>query len=406
MCHSRTVIGDIKMVKLEVKKLKPGMVVEKPIVTKRGQTIAKVGTKLDSKLIARLNFYKITEVTVDSEVVGEAPKPVEKELPPPEPVEEPKPEPKEEPKEEPKPAPKKEEAPKMRESMSYTNKLQNDKEFQEFQISYSSNMATLEDAFDTIIFGDGNISETELILKAESMFASKTSIELFDLLHCMKSIDDSVYAHSINVALISRAIGKWLKLPREELDELTIAGLLHDIGKAEIPDEVLNKTGKLTDEEFELIKSHALKGSKLLKKAGFSSEIQFAALQHHERSDGSGYPRGLTSDEISDFASIIAIADVYDAMTSARSYRKPKCAFQVIAAFEDEGLQKYNTKFILTFLARIANAYQNSLVILSDGRRGKIVYINKNKLSKPIVQVDDEMIDLTREHDLTITSIL
>lgn len=376
------------MPKLEVKELKPGMVVEKAIITKRGQTISKKGTVLDSKLIARLSFYKIESVYVEDGFGEEPPAPVE------------------EPKSEPKPAPKKEE-PTVVESMSYTSRLQADKEFQDFQLSYSENMASLEEAFDTIIFGDGNISEEDIIRKAESLFASKTSIQLFDLLHCMKSIDDSVYAHSINVALISRAIGKWLKLPQAELNELTIAGMLHDIGKAEIPSEILNKTGKLTDEEFELIKSHALKGSKLLKKAGFNSDIQFAALQHHERSDGSGYPRGLEADEISDFASIIAIADVYDAMTSARSYRTPKCAFQVIAAFEEDGLQKYNTKYILTFLERIANAYQNSKVILSDGRSGKIVYINKSRLSRPIVQVDaDEMVDLSREKDITITSIL
>ncbi|HAQ52627.1 MAG TPA: c-di-GMP phosphodiesterase [Lachnospiraceae bacterium] len=382
------------MAKLEVKKLKPGMVVEKAIVTKRGQTIAKVGTELDSKLIARLSFYKIEEVVVEDGFNDEPAKPLELEdvLPPK----------KEEPKEEPKKEPS-----QIRESMSYTNRLQSNQEFQDFQLSYSENMAALEETFDTIIFGDGNISEEKLIKNAESLFASKTSIQMFDLLHCMKSIDDSVYAHSINVALISRAIGKWLKLSREELNELTIAGLLHDIGKAEIPSEILNKTGKLTDEEFDLIKSHALKGSKLLKKAGFNSNIQFAALQHHERSDGSGYPRGLEADEISDFASIIAIADVYDAMTSARSYRTPKCAFQVIAAFEEEGLKKYNTKYILTFLERIANAYQNSMVMLSDGRSGKIVYINKSRLSRPIVQVDDEtMVDLSRETDISITSIL
>ena len=313
------------MPKLEVKDLKPGMVVEKAIITKRGQTISKKGTVLDSKLIARLSFYKIESVHVEDGFGEESPAP------------------KETPAEEPKPAPKREE-PTVVESMSYTSRLQADKEFQDFQLSYSENMASLEEAFDTIIFGDGNISEEDIIRKAESLFASKTSIQLFDLLHCMKSIDDSVYAHSINVALISRAIGKWLKLPQAELNELTIAGMLHDIGKAEIPSEILNKTGKLTDEEFELIKSHALKGSKLLKKAGFNSDIQFAALQHHERSDGSGYPRGLEADEISDFASIIAIADVYDAMTSARSYRTPKCAFQVIAAFEEDGLKKKNTK--------------------------------------------------------------
>lgn len=382
------------MAKLAVKKLKPGMVVEKAIVTKRGQTIAKVGTELDSKLIARLSFYKIEEVVVEDGFNDEPAKPLE--------IEDVLPPKKEEPKEEPKKEPS-----QVRESMSYTSRLQSNQEFQDFQLSYSENMAALEETFDTIIFGDGNISEETLIKNAESLFASKTSIQMFDLLHCMKSIDDSVYAHSINVALISRAIGKWLKLSREQLNELTIAGLLHDIGKAEIPSEILNKTGKLTDEEFELIKSHALRGSKLLKKAGFNSDIQFAALQHHERSDGSGYPRGLEADEISDFASIIAIADVYDAMTSARSYRTPKCAFQVIAAFEEDGLKKYNTKYILTFLERIANAYQNSMVILSDGRSGKIVYINKNRLSRPIVQVDnDEMVDLSRETDISITSIL
>lgn len=382
------------MAKLAVKKLKPGMVVEKAIVTKRGQTIAKVGTELDSKLIARLSFYKIEEVVVEDGFNDEPAKPLE--------IEDVLPPKKEEPKEEPKKEPS-----QVRESMSYTSRLQSNQEFQDFQLSYSENMAALEETFDTIIFGDGNISEETLIKNAESLFASKTSIQMFDLLHCMKSIDDSVYAHSINVALISRAIGKWLKLSREQLNELTIAGLLHDIGKAEIPSEILNKTGKLTDEEFELIKSHALRGSKLLKKAGFNSDIQFAALQHHERSDGSGYPRGLEADEISDFASIIAIADVYDAMTSARSYRTPKCAFQVIAAFEEDGLKKYNTKYILTFLERIANAYQNSMVILSDGRSGKIVYINKNRWSRPIVQVDnDEMVDLSRETDISITSIL
>ena len=142
------------MAKLEVKKLKPGMVVEKAIVTKRGQTIAKVGTELDSKLIARLSFYKIEEVVVEDGFNDEPAKPLELEdvLPPK----------KEEPKEEPKKEPS-----QIRESMSYTNRLQSNQEFQDFQLSYSENMAALEETFDTIIFGDGNISEEKLIKNAE-----------------------------------------------------------------------------------------------------------------------------------------------------------------------------------------------------------------------------------------------
>jgi HD-GYP domain-containing protein (c-di-GMP phosphodiesterase class II) len=128
---------------------------------------------------------------------------------------------------------------------------------------------------------------------------------------------------------------------------------------------------------------------------------------HHERCDGSGYPQNLKGDAIEDFAEIIAIADVYDAMTAARSYRAPMCPFQVIAAFEKDGLGKYNTKFILTFLERIASTYQSNRVLLNDGRGGDIVMLNRRYLSKPIVQLDDgSCIDLSTTPELHIQSLL
>ena len=150
-------------------------------------------------------------------------------------------------------------------------------------------------------------------------------------------------------------------------------------------------------------------GHKILKDTDLDLRIKLAALQHHERYDGSGYPRGLESDEIDTFASIVAIADVYDAMTAARSYRAPKCAFQVIAAFEDDGFQKYNPKVIFTFLQRVAACYNNSRVLLSDGTAGQIVYLNKNTLSRPIVDtVEHGLIDLSQSanKDLFIKAIL
>jgi HD-GYP domain-containing protein (c-di-GMP phosphodiesterase class II) len=128
---------------------------------------------------------------------------------------------------------------------------------------------------------------------------------------------------------------------------------------------------------------------------------------HHERCDGSGYPSGLTEEGIDDFAKIIAIADVYDAMTAARSYRAPLCAFQVISNFEQDGYQKYQTKYILTFLKQIATTYQSNRVVLSDGRGCKIVMLNQNDLSRPIVQFDDmTCLDLSTNRDLHITSVI
>ena len=399
------------MRKVQQSDLVAGMVLAKNIVTKHGQTIAEAGTTLTDQLIARISFYRVDKIFIEGEeTVSEPIDPlvVDKDdeiiteidpslIPPvvasePEPVKEPE-----------------IVKPTVSETISYTEKLRSKPEFQDFQVIYSKNIAKLKEAFDNILAGNYEaFSTADLLSEADDLFRQRTVLDLLDLLHTNRSLDDTVYAHSLNVAIIAHGIGKWLKMSKQEMDILTIAGLLHDIGKMQIPDEVLNKTEKLTDEEFALIRQHPQLGNKILKKVpGLDPRILFATLQHHERFDASGYPRNLDGDEIDDTAAIIAIADVYDAMTAARSYRAAKCAFQVIEAFEADGLQKYNPKFILTFLNRIASSYQNSRVLLSDGSRCRIIYINHSKLSKPMVQFDDgSVIDLTTRSDLHITSIL
>jgi HD-GYP domain-containing protein (c-di-GMP phosphodiesterase class II) len=128
---------------------------------------------------------------------------------------------------------------------------------------------------------------------------------------------------------------------------------------------------------------------------------------HHERFDGSGYPSNLRGSEIEDFAKIIAIADVYDAMTATRCYREPLCPFEAIRIFEDEGLQKYDPRFIMTFLENVVSSYINNRVVLSNGIIGDIVFINKMFLSKPIVRTEDgDFIDLSKERGLGILAIL
>ena len=128
---------------------------------------------------------------------------------------------------------------------------------------------------------------------------------------------------------------------------------------------------------------------------------------HHERCDGTGYPAGITQEYIDDFALIVAIADVYDAMTAARAYREPLCAFQVIDSFEKDGLHKYKPKYILTFLKRIVNAYQSNRVMLSNGKSGNIVFINDKALAKPIVELSDgTFIDLSKDHSVSIVATL
>lgn len=359
------------MKEYQTKDLLPGMITAIPVRTKRGQLIINPNVELTRTLISRLEFYGIASVQITENKQVATPMETPKDpayFPAKSPVS----------------------APSPVSDASYSQKLKSSPEFQRFQVDFTLRSQDLKNCFDAYLSDGGTVNKEELLSKTISLVSPKqTTLDVFDMLHNMRQVNDSTYAHSLNVAIISRIIGKWLHFSNEELDTLTLAGLLHDIGKTKIPDEVLNKDGKLTDEEFQMIRNHPKYGYDILKSQPLNSHIKKAALMHHERCDGSGYPMGLTMEEIDDYALIIAIADVYDAMTAARSYRAPLCPFEVIAEFEKDGLQKYKPKYILTFLENIANAYQNNRVMLSDGTSARIVLLNHRRLSKPLVQLDD-----------------
>ena len=359
------------MKEYQTKDLLPGMVTAIPVRTKRGQLIINPNVELTRTLISRLEFYGIASVQITENKQVATPMETPKDpayFPAKSPVS----------------------APSPVSDASYSQKLKSSPEFQRFQVDFTLRSQDLKNCFDAYLSDGGTVNKEELLSKTISLVSPKqTTLDVFDMLHNMRQVNDSTYAHSLNVAIISRIIGKWLHFSNEELDTLTLAGLLHDIGKTKIPGEVLNKDGKLTDEEFQMIRNHPKYGYDILKSQPLNSHIKKAALMHHERCDGSGYPMGLTMEEIDDYALIIAIADVYDAMTAARSYRAPLCPFEVIAEFEKDGLQKYKPKYILTFLENIANAYQNNRVMLSDGTSARIVLLNHRRLSKPLVQLDD-----------------
>lgn len=400
-------------IKLSPKELKPGIIALEAIVTPSGQVLAPAGIELTRQIINKMKLYNVDSAVVDSndpivkqllfmsseapDSAPAAPTPVVAPAPArPTPVTV-------EPKEGEKVVTYKEE------TQSNSRRMMTSNEFKGFQVDYLLYIEQVKEVFSNILNTPGYVINTkDLIQKMSDLYTSRnTIVELFDMIHQMHSLNDTVYAHCVNVALISRMIGRWLHLDQNDLDVLTCCGLFHDIGKLAIPDEILNKPGKLTDEEFALIKSHPKTGYDMLRKQDIDNRIKQAALMHHERYDGSGYPNQLTSEFLSDFSTIIAIADVYDAMTAARSYREPLCPFQVIEKFEIEGFQKYHTKYIYVFLHNIASTYQSNRVMLSDGRGCKIVMLNQSTLSKPIVQFDDgSCLDLSSQRELYITKIL
>ena len=383
------------MKNLPIRDLEPGMIIAKAIHTSRGQLVMEENTVLTAELISRLSFYSIYNVTVkDNGKSSEETAPSGSDADKPE----------EAPAQEANAAPS-----NLASNTFYSHKVKSQPEFMQYQIEYNKEIRSVKEIFDAVIQNpEAPIDFHQILSDFNKLIAScRTTVALFDKLHNMRQDDDSVYAHCLNVALISRMMGKWLKLDDNERDILTLCGLFHDIGKTSIPDEILNKPDKYTDEEFALIKQHPLFSYKLLKYQPIDERIKKAALQHHERWDGSGYPQNISGDAIEDYAAIVAIADVYDATTAARSYRPPLCPFQAISMFEKDGLQKYHPKYILTFLNRIATTYQHNRILLNNGQSANIVMINSKHLTRPMIQMDDgSVIDMLDNPDLEITKII
>lgn len=247
---------------------------------------------------------------------------------------------------------------------------------------------------------DGVYEKTDFMLKD-----IESAGQLFDFIHIMRDRDESTYAHFLNVSMICNIFAKWLNLSEKDTEILTVAGTLHDVGKLQIPLEVLTKTGKLTNEEYEIIKTHTVKGYKILEKQDFDIRIKQAALMHHEKCDGTGYPLRTNINNTPDFVKIVGIADVYEAMTASRCYRDKVCPFVVIGMMEADGMVKYDPKYSMMFFEKIAYTYLGHEVKLNDGRKGKVAFINKKMLSKPIIIVGNDVVDTGSDPNIFITDM-
>ncbi|WP_217671568.1 HD-GYP domain-containing protein [Marinitoga sp. 1138] len=159
--------------------------------------------------------------------------------------------------------------------------------------------------------------------------------------------DNYTHTHSKNVSVLAVEIAKKLGYNDSFIEELEIAGLLHDVGKIGIPDNILNKPSKLTDEEYEIIKSHTIIGANLLSDIDFlSKNIPLGALEHHEKNDGSGYPTGKKGNEISLFGKILAVVDIYDALTAKRIYKEPWPKEKVLKILEKDCPKKFDCEIV------------------------------------------------------------
>lgn len=207
------------------------------------------------------------------------------------------------------------------------------------------------------------------------------------------------YRHMVQVAILSVNLARISRFSEEELFDIALAGLLHDMGKVTVPDEILLKKGKLDEEEFELIKKHCFDGYLKLSDIPLPAGVKRGIFEHHEKIDGSGYPRNLKEEEIHEYAKIIAVADIFDALTSDRSYRNRNNPFEAFEIMIREFATKLDYKYLGDFIENMAYLYIGNDIEFNE-KVATVIRINPKDITRPLVCVEGDFIDLYYERAL------
>ncbi|WP_017872758.1 HD domain-containing phosphohydrolase [Candidatus Caldatribacterium saccharofermentans] len=218
----------------------------------------------------------------------------------------------------------------------------------------------------------------------EVLSTKKSVVSLIQL----RQHDDAVFSHSVNVAALSVFIGKFLRLSRQQLRVLALGSLMHDLGKIRVPLEVLNKPGSLSEEEWHIIRKHSCWSAELMSEwVSEEGESIHIALQHHERLDGSGYPYGLSGEEIHFLSRICACADVYDALTVDRPYRKRFSYAEALEYLMGNASRLFDLQVVTTMVRHIAPYPVGETVRLTTGEIAVVVRLNEGLPIRPVVRV-------------------
>lgn len=249
-------------------------------------------------------------------------------------------------------------------------------------------------------------SSTTTSITNDLMKAINDSDALAVDISVLKTSDEYTFKHSVDVATMSMIIAKKQGLSQKDIYNIGIAGLLHDMGKSKIPPEILNKPARLTEEEFAIMKQHSALGYDILKdKTEFEKVIPVAVLQHHEKMNGKGYPLGCSSEQITAYAKILSVADVYDALVTERPYKKSfsqRTAVEMIMSMTEE----LDITAMRSFLSSVILYPVDSTVQLSNGEEARVVKNNESSILRPTVVglTSGKIYDLAE--DLSCASIL
>ncbi|CAM4262240.1 putative nucleotidyltransferase with HDIG domain [Paenibacillus endophyticus] len=229
--------------------------------------------------------------------------------------------------------------------------------------------------------------------------------DVVSMLLLLNTKDDYTYQHSVQVGMLSYYLATWVGYTNEEAVKVGKAGFLHDIGKCRIEDQVLNKPGRLTEEEYEEVKRHTLYGHEIILQSFDEPFVAYGALQHHERNDGTGYPYGLSGDEIHPVSKIIAVVDIYSAMISQRVYQQKRDLLYVLRELYRLSFKELDPSTTHTFIRHMMPNFIGKRVELVSGESGIIVMTHPTEFFRPLIQIGDDFIDMAVEREYEIQQV-
>jgi putative nucleotidyltransferase with HDIG domain len=279
--------------------------------------------------------------------------------------------------------------------------------YRNFKNKYELSLLDIKSIINKIVAG-GSLDHDTINHITDIIFDfSNYGSDVVKYLNSLKKMDEYTYTHCINVALYAMLIGRWMNLSDEMIKDLVQAGLLHDIGKLMVENKIITKPDRLTNSEFFEIKKHTIYGYDLINADNhININVKNAILMHHERLDGSGYPLGLKSKDIPLYTKIISVADVFDAMTSDRVYKKGTTPFKAFQMFMTEGVKIFDTSVLFILLENLSAYYIGMNAVLNSGEIGEIVYIPPKNILGPIIKVNDTFIDFSKEDISGIVNIV
>ncbi|RSK25442.1 HD-GYP domain-containing protein [Bacillus sp. HMF5848] len=357
--------------RVSVKYLQPGCIVSRDVMSLSNRPIIPNKTVLTNELINILKAFLVQDIYVESTLnTGEVFRPIE--------------------------------------SMEEDNSGEPRKELTNFSTQYLQAVQAYKHLFISWQAGtpiDIAKVRSTIIPLLDSVFEAPSELAL---LHHFSTKEDYIYHHAISVALLASYIGIKLNYSKGDVIQLALAGLLSDAGMAKLDNRILKKTTSLTIDEFKEVKQHPVFSYRLVQNIPLLKDItKLAILQHHERNDGSGYPFGYTKDKLHQYSQIIAIADVFHAMTSERVYRSKQSPYRALEFILKESFGKFDLVLVQTLVSLLSNFSIGTKVLLTNGLSGDIIFVDSNQPTRPMIKTaTGEIINLMMNRDVYIEEIL